>query len=99
MQKCKHFRAALTSLLVLYATDRESFRLAVVGQLRNTKDEAQTHGVREVACLPLLRRTPEVHISAFIGKAPIHVPVASRQRSKGISISAIAAIEPATCRF
>ena len=97
MQKCKHFCAALASLLVLETTNRKPVVLIAVVQVRVVEVDVQEHVVRVVAIV--LRRTPEVRVEALVVATPIAAPVAGRQRREPESIRAVAVIKPATGGF
>ena len=92
MQKCKHFRAALTSLLVLYATDRKPVVLIVVVRTRTVVIVDQAHFVRIVAIA--LRGTPEDRMNALVVVIPIVASVTSRERREPESIRAITTTIP-----
>ena len=81
MQKCKHFCAALASLLVLEATNRKPEDLVAAAQVRIAVVIAQAHVVRVAAIV--LCRTPEVRVVALAVVTPVVVPAAGRERREG----------------
>ena len=97
MQKRKHFCAALASLLVFHAADREP--VVLVEAILTHPFAVVVHGLSIRIVVVVAIRSPK-GCAVALTHVPFNcTPDANRQYGKGIDIGAIAVIGPTTCRF